>query len=267
MDIESKREVILNHCRCHGCGDLSSYMPECEFKGNHVCGNGIGYARMFYANNEEIEALFDVFMHYKDTQGTPVIKSSGNFRTFESGAVRDMGNNGEKGRCDLLPLDIIGAHLEDIILLYISEFQKSGNVGHLYDVLAEIPEAFGYGNSETMLLELAKHFEAGNKKYPPGADGVANWKLGIPVHSFIDSGVRHYLKHKRGDKDEPHDRAFCWNIVCAIWTCEHKPELNGYSGFRAVKLEIDEISKCVDPLICEQIANAHIKRGRGVLDA
>lgn len=31
-------------------------------------------------------------------------------------------------------------------------------------------------------------------------------------------------------KDEPHDRAFCWNIMCAIWTCKHKPELNEYSS-------------------------------------
>ena len=51
---------------------------------------------------------------------------------------------------------------------------------------------------------------------------------GIPLSRFVDSGVRHYLKWLRGDKDEPHDRAFCWNILCCIWTCIHKPELNDY---------------------------------------
>jgi hypothetical protein len=45
------------------------------------------------------------------------------------------------------------------------------------------------------------------------------------VHIFIDSGVRHYLKYLRGDKDEPHDRAFIWNMLGAIWTHENKPEL------------------------------------------
>ena len=51
----------------------------------------------------------------------------------------------------------------------------------------------------------------------------------MPVKIYIDSAVRHYLKFLRGDEDEPHDRAFCWNIMCAIWTCKHKPELNDYA--------------------------------------
>ena len=63
------------------------------------------------------------------------------------------------------------------------------------------------------------------KKY-----GENNWQKGIPVHCYIDSAVRHYLKFLRGDQDEPHDRAFAWNIMCAIWTCEHKPELNEYKA-------------------------------------
>ena len=32
----------------------------------------------------------------------------------------------------------------------------------------------------------------------------------------------------REDNDEPHDRAVAWNLLCAIWTCEHHPELNEY---------------------------------------
>ena len=75
-----------------------------------------------------------------------------------------------------------------------------------------------------MLLEVAIHFEEGAKKY-----GENNWQKGIPVQRYIDSAVRHYLKLLRGDDDEPHNRAFCWNIMCAIWTCKHKPELNDYA--------------------------------------
>jgi hypothetical protein len=74
-----------------------------------------------------------------------------------------------------------------------------------------------------MFLEVAKHFEEGAKKY-----GDDNWRKGIPARVYIDSAVRHYLKFLRGDTDEPHDRAFCWNILCCIWTCKHKPELNDY---------------------------------------
>lgn len=25
------------------------------------------------------------------------------------------------------------------------------------------------------------------------------------------------------------DRAFCWNVLCCIWTCMHHPELNDYT--------------------------------------
>jgi len=37
------------------------------------------------------------------------------------------------------------------------------------------------------------------------------------------------LKFLRCDSDEMHDRAVVWNIVCCIWTCKHKPELNSYA--------------------------------------
>jgi hypothetical protein len=74
-----------------------------------------------------------------------------------------------------------------------------------------------------MFLEVSKHFEEGAEKY-----GEYNWQKGIPTHCYIDSAVRHYLKWLRGDEDEPHDRAFCWNILCCTWTCIHKPELNDY---------------------------------------
>ena len=69
-----------------------------------------------------------------------------------------------------------------------------------------------------MILEVAKHFEEGAKKY-----GESNWQKGIPVHCYIDSAIRHYLKWLRGDTDEPHDRAFCWNLMCCIWEVDYSP--------------------------------------------
>ena len=122
-----------------------------------------------------------------------------------------------------MPLEVVAEYMEDPITLFIDQFQSDGLVGHLYGVLREAPAQVGYADHATMFLEVAKHFEEGAKKY-----GENNWQKGIPVRCYIDSAVRHYLKWIRGDKDEPHDRAFCWNIICAIWTCKHKPELNDY---------------------------------------
>lgn len=149
-----------------------------------------------------------------------MIKDSGSRREFESGAVRDIQEG--KGRCDLMPLGVVGHFLHNPTLAYIQHFQRSGNVDALYDALS----ASGvYHDPHTMILEVSKHFEEGAKKY-----GEHNWQKGIPTHCYIDSAVRHYLKYLRGDKDEPHDRAFVWNILCCIWTCKHKPEVNDYDS-------------------------------------
>ncbi len=173
------------------------------------------------------------------TPSEPHILDSGNRRKFESGAVRDIQEG--KGRCDLLPLDVVAGYMHgDAIFYAIDMFQNSGDVNCLYHCLSHFEWHWGQNvecaedpllqtistnyKQATMLLEVSKHFEEGAKKY-----GDNNWRKGIPVHCYIDSAVRHYLKFLRGDKDEPHDRAFCWNIMCCIWTCEHHPELNEYS--------------------------------------
>ena len=152
------------------------------------------------------------------------ILDSGDRTEFETGAVRDMHEG--KGRCDLLPLDVVAdlfcKHEHDDIFLRISQFQNTSDVTHLMIALDYFNESHSW-NIYTMILEVAKHFEEGAKKY-----GDNNWRKGIPVRCYIDSAIRHYLKWLRGDQDEPHDRAFCWNIICAIWTCKNKPELNDY---------------------------------------
>lgn len=152
-----------------------------------------------------------------------MIKDSGNRTEFETGAVRDIQEG--KGRCDLLPLDVAAMLLEGQyaeILNALALFQRSGDVFYLQAALGLIT-GLHFDDTYTMLLETAKHFEEGAKKY-----GERNWEKGIPTHCYIDSAVRHYLKWLRGDTDEPHDRAFCWNILCCIWTCQNMPELNDY---------------------------------------
>jgi hypothetical protein len=145
------------------------------------------------------------------------ILDSGARREFDTGAVRDIAEG--KGRCDLLPLDVVGELLESPAIESINDYVRTGMTGHLYDAISlfivnEFPDQY------TAMIELSKHYEEGCKKY-----GDRNWEKGIPLHCYIDSGVRHLLKHYRGDKDEQHDKAFIWNIMCAIWTHENKPEL------------------------------------------
>lgn len=167
--------------------------------------------------NKTVEQL-DLGMVLDADINEKTILDSGERRQFETGAVRDIQEG--KGRCDLMPLDVIAAYLNNSGLSDIALFQETGNVVYLYDCLASFNV---YPDNSTMLLEVSKHFEEGAKKY-----GENNWQKGIPTKHYIDSAIRHYLKYLRGDQDEPHDRAFVWNILCCIWTCKNKPELNDY---------------------------------------
>lgn len=152
------------------------------------------------------------------------LKDSGSRRTFDSGAVRDVAEG--KGRCDLLPLDVAEKLIGDGILKNIADFKETKNINALYAALDRfsdirycmVGKAHFQCNAH-MLLEVSRHFEEGAKKY-----GEYNWQKGIPVHCYIDSAVRHYLKWVQGDEDEPHDRAFVWNILCCIWTTRNRPE-------------------------------------------
>lgn len=156
------------------------------------------------------------------------IKDSGHRRIFGTGAVRDIQEG--KGRCDLLPLDILSELFDDDTFKNIHNFTIDGDVSWLYEAMAYTKEKFG--TYSHMFLEVSKHFEEGAKKY-----GEYNWQKGIPTHCYVDSAVRHYLKWLRGDDDEPHHRAFVWNILCCIWTCKHKPELNDYSSENEIEAE------------------------------
>lgn len=167
----------------------------------------------------------------KNEGKTMELKDSGARREFGTGAVRDIQEG--KGRCDLMPLDVIGRFYRMCdyishdrptdIFECLDEFKVTAHTSHLYKAIWKFIEDV-YPDPETAFLELSKHFEDGAKKY-----GDNNWQKGIPVSAYMDSGPRHYLKWLRGDDDEPHDRAFMWNIVCCIWTMTHKPELDDFT--------------------------------------
>ena len=166
------------------------------------------------------------------------IKDSGERMEFTTGAVRDIQKG--KGRCDLMPLDVVADYLTsdgkaDQVLAVVNLFQKKSDPEFLFLALDEFNKIH-WRDNKTMLLEMSKHFEEGAEKY-----GENNWQKGLPVKCYINSAVRHYLKWLRGDNDEPHDRAFCWNIMCAIWTCKHKPELNDYLAASAAHVNSERV--------------------------
>ena len=153
------------------------------------------------------------------------IKDSGNRTEFEvngvkTGAVRDIQE--DKGRVDLVPLGAIASlFVEDIgsVLKNISYFMETGNSKYLRISICEFCAINGW-SLPNCILEVSMHYKQGAEKY-----GERNWEKGIPLHSYIDSGVRHFLKHIDGQTDERHDLAFIWNMLGAIWTMDHRPEM------------------------------------------
>lgn len=217
LKIEHPNCISITHLGgCIGCPSCYGYLENPKY-----CNNGDDYCEECWNREIPEQNLSNVEYLTKDehiSECHPTIKDSGARREFETGAVRDIQEG--KGRCDLLPLDVIGEFSEDPIFLCISDFITYGHISSLYAVLRESPSRLEFGSYPAMWLEVSKHFEEGAKKY-----GEYNWHKGIPTHCYIDSAVRHYLKYLRGDTDERHDRAFVWNILCCIWTCKHKPEL------------------------------------------
>lgn len=148
------------------------------------------------------------------------LKDSGKRRQFDTGAVRDISDG--KGRCDLLPLDVIAPMMPKQayanVLYHIHLFTQHGHSEDLYLALSIFADAreWSLGN---MILEVSKQYEDGAKKY-----GEHNWEKGIPLHCYLDSAVRHFIKFVDMWDDEPHDRAFVWNILGALWTIRNLPD-------------------------------------------
>lgn len=150
-----------------------------------------------------------------------MIVDSGTRREFDTGAVRDIAEG--KGRMDLCPLDLIGKCIggdAEEILTNLELFKLTGAKEFIEDALNDFIETY-FDDPCTAMLEYSIHTEEGCSKY-----GDYNWQRGMPWHTFLDSGARHFVKHLRGDDDERHDRAFVWNMMSLLWMIDHKPELN-----------------------------------------
>ena len=62
------------------------------------------------------------------------------------------------------------------------------------------------------LHRLAKHYEAGAKKY-----GDRNWKKGLSKQNCMNSLLRHAFKLNEGWTDEDHAAAVAWNAFAIMY--------------------------------------------------
>ena len=97
------------------------------------------------------------------------ILDSGNRTEFESGAVRDIQD--DKGRCDLLPLDVVAEafpvpeRIGHSCLVYLENYKKTKNDIHLtFAIDSYIKEAYGADQTEAY-LDVSIHYRDGALKY------------------------------------------------------------------------------------------------------
>ena len=112
---------------------------------------------------------------YFEKENTNMIKDSGERTEFETGAVRDLREG--KGRCDLMPLDIVAKCFSNInervycVIHLLDLFKKEHSVSYLYDILVNINCFANEEELASMFLDVSIHFEEGAKKY-----GENNWQ-------------------------------------------------------------------------------------------
>lgn len=95
---------------------------------------------------------------------------------------------------------------------------------HTYETGAIREEKTGKGRMDLLpmcaLMRVARHMEDALEDHPE-----RNWEKGLPMHSFLDSALRHLFKYMDGQTDEDHLCSAAWNILCAMWTEEKHPEM------------------------------------------
>lgn len=80
------------------------------------------------------------------------------------------------------------------------------------------------------MLRLSRHFQDSLSDHPE-----RNWEKGIPMHSYVDSALRHLMEYADGMTDEDHLVRAAWNIMCAMWTEEKMPEMQDIPAILANK--------------------------------
>lgn len=78
------------------------------------------------------------------------------------------------------------------------------------------------------IIRVSKHMENAIKPDPETGEPhypERNWERGLPLHSMIDSALRHLAKYVDGQTDEDHLCAATTNLLMAMWTEEKLPDM------------------------------------------
>lgn len=78
------------------------------------------------------------------------------------------------------------------------------------------------------IMRVARHMEdaiapdpeTGQPHYPE-----RNWEKGLPIHTMVDSALRHLMKYVDGWDDEDHLCAAATNLLMAMWMEEKRPDM------------------------------------------
>lgn len=74
------------------------------------------------------------------------------------------------------------------------------------------------------IMKVSRHME--NAIMPGcGSYPERNWEKGLPMHSMLDSAMRHLAKYMDGYVDEDHLVAAATNLLMAIWTEDKMPDM------------------------------------------
>lgn len=123
---------------------------------------------------------------------------------------------------------------------------NDGGARMTYDTGALREPSTGKGAYELIspfaLERIAIWYELGARKY---AD--RNWEKGIPFNRLIQSAIRHLIRWMKGDREEDHLAAVCWNVMAMMHFQEtgQADELNNYPCYKrgATKIQQTEPSQ------------------------
>ena len=90
------------------------------------------------------------------------------------------------------------------------------------------------------ILRVSRHMEDSLTHYEE-----RNWEKGLPIHSTIDSALRHLAKYMDGQTDEDHLCAAATNLLMAMWLEEKRPGMQ------------DIPARKVSDLVVKVVAPAH----------
>ncbi len=92
------------------------------------------------------------------------------------------------------------------------------------------------------LIRISKHMEDAIKPDPETGKShypERNWEKGLPMHTMIDSAFRHLAKYVDGMDDEDHLCAAATNLLMALWTEDHRPEMQDIPSRRPPRASSD----------------------------